>query len=175
MGMLSLEPPDRTIGRPCLFALPRSRPLLAFLPLESLHPLVSVRPGFPSVRAVGHAPAPADVFRCDLPETMAELGLLDVNNLFSMTLGAAVLPHDAAGLAFRSPVTLLQDRDGPVAPPGALQRNDVPGSDVSRRPERSDSRRNESLVHSLLQLCLRQKRLEPWRSPLSAPASRHLV
>jgi hypothetical protein len=39
------------------------------------------------------------VFRCDLSETMAELGLLDVDNLAGMALRAAVLPHHAAGLA----------------------------------------------------------------------------
>jgi len=45
---------------------------------------------------------------------MAELGLLGVDNLAGMALGAAVLPHDAAGLAYRSPVVLLQVRDGPA-------------------------------------------------------------
>jgi len=54
---------------------------------------------------------------------MAELGLLQVDNLAAMALGAAVLSYNPAGQAFRSPVTLLQDRDGPA---GAL-----PGSEVS--------------------------------------------
>jgi len=32
-----------------------------------------------------------------------------------MALGAAVLPHHPADEAFRSPVTILQNRDGPAA------------------------------------------------------------
>ena len=64
-----------------------------------MHPLVIDGPALPPEQAVSHTPAPADVLSGNLPETMAELGLLDVNNLAGMTLGAAVLPHDAAGLA----------------------------------------------------------------------------
>ena len=56
-------------------------------------------PALPPQQAVGHPPAPADVLNGNLPETMAELDLLDVDNLAGMALGAAVLPHHAARLA----------------------------------------------------------------------------
>jgi len=55
------------------------------------------------------------VFRGGLPETKAEFCLLNVEDLASMALGAAVLPHHPADEAFRSPVTILQNRDGPAA------------------------------------------------------------
>jgi hypothetical protein len=69
------------------------------------------------------------VVRGDLSETMPELGLLQIDDLGAIALGAAVLPHHPADEAFRSPVTLLQDYDSPapafraqkfpVAPQGA--------------------------------------------------------
>ena len=42
-----------------------------------------------------------------------------------------------------------------------MQRNDAPGSEVSRRTARCASRRNEVLEHRLLQLRFCQKLLEP--------------
>ena len=87
----------------------------AFLPPEPLHPLVVHRPALAPQEAVGHPAAPADVIRCDLQETLPELGLLNRDNLAGMTLGAAVLAHHPADEAFRSPVTLPQDRDSPAA------------------------------------------------------------
>jgi hypothetical protein len=51
---------------------------------------------------------------------MPELGLLQVEDLAAMAVRAAVLAHHSAGQAFRGPVTLLQDHDGPVALRGAL-------------------------------------------------------
>jgi len=46
---------------------------------------------------------------------MAELRLLQVDDLAAMALGTAVLPRHPADEALRRPVTLLQNRDGPVA------------------------------------------------------------
>jgi len=51
----------------------------------------------------------------DLAETLAQLSLLDRDDLAPMALGAAVLPRDPADKAFRSPVTILQNRDGSAA------------------------------------------------------------
>jgi hypothetical protein len=45
---------------------------------------------------------------------MPELALLDRDDLAGMSLGAAVLAHQPADLAFRGPVTLLQDHDSPT-------------------------------------------------------------
>ncbi len=112
VGMLSQRTPHRTIGRPYPLSLPGSRPLQAFLAPEQLHPLVIDCPAFPQEQAVGHPPAPADVLSGDLPEALAQLGLLDIDNLAPMALGAAVLPRHPADKAFRSPVTILQNRDG---------------------------------------------------------------
>jgi len=53
-------------------------------------------------------------------ETLPELGLFQIDDLDGVSLGAAVLPRQPADEAFRNPVTILQDRDGPVAPRGAL-------------------------------------------------------
>jgi len=49
-----------------------------------------------------------------LAETMTQLSLLNVESLAGIALGAAVLSHNSAGQPLRSPVTLLQDRDGPT-------------------------------------------------------------
>jgi len=52
----------------------------------------------------------------NLPQTMPELGLLDACDFAAVVaLGAAVLAHHPADEAFRSPVTLLQDHNGPAA------------------------------------------------------------
>ena len=87
----------------------------AFLPPEPLHPLVIDGPALPPQQAGCHAAAPADVLSGNLPETMPMLCLLQIDDLAAMALGAAVLPHHPANEAFRSPVTLLQDRDSPAA------------------------------------------------------------
>ena len=89
--------------------------LFRSLPPEPLQPLVIDGPALPPQEAVGHPPTPADVLSGNLPEALAQLGLLDIDNLDPMALGAAVLPRHPADKAFRSPVTLLQDRDGPAA------------------------------------------------------------
>jgi len=104
--------PHRAVCRSRPLAFPGSGPLQTFLPPKPLHPLVIDGPALPPQQAVGHAPAPADVLSCDLLETMAELCLLDVDDLAAMPLGAPVLSHNPAGQAFRGPVTLLQNRDG---------------------------------------------------------------
>jgi hypothetical protein len=55
-------------------------------------------PAFPAQQAVGHPAAPADVLGCDLAEAMPQLGLLNVDDLATMALGAAVLsPESYAG------------------------------------------------------------------------------
>jgi len=64
---------------------------------------------------VGHPAAPTDVLSRNLPQAMPELGLLQVDDLAAMAVRAAVLAHHPAGQAFRGPVTLLQDHDGPAA------------------------------------------------------------
>ena len=115
VGMLSPVTSHRTICRPCPLSLPGSGPLQAFLPPEPLHPLVVHAPALPPQQAVGHPPAPADVLSGNLPEALAQLCLLDIDNLAPMALGAAVLPRHPADKAFRSPVTLLQNRDGSAA------------------------------------------------------------
>ena len=56
------------------------------------------------------------MFSGDVAETMPELGLLQVDDLGRMALGAAVLAHDPADLPLGCPVTLLQDRGGPTPP-----------------------------------------------------------
>ena len=115
VGMLGPVTPHRTICGPCPLSLPGSGPLQAFLPPEPLHPLVIDGPALPPQEAVGHPPAPADVLSGNLPEALAQLGLLDIDNLAPMALGAAVLPRQPADKAFRSPVTILQNRDGSTA------------------------------------------------------------
>jgi hypothetical protein len=55
------------------------------------------------------------VLRRDLAETVPELGLLQVDDLAAVTLGAAVLAHHTADQALRCPVTLPQNRDGSAA------------------------------------------------------------
>ena len=115
VGMLGPVTPHRAVRRPCPLSLPGSRPLQAFLPPEPLHPLVIDGPALPPQQAVGHAAAPADVLSRNLPETMPKLCLLQIDDLASMALGAAVLPRHPADKAFRSPVTILQNRDGSTA------------------------------------------------------------
>jgi hypothetical protein len=82
-----------------------------------LHPFESGGLALPPHQAVGHAPtpAPADALSRDLLESMAELGLLNVEDLASMALGAVVLPHHPVHKALRIPVTILRDRDGLAA------------------------------------------------------------
>ncbi len=72
-------------------------------------------PAITPQQAVGHPQGPADVFGRDLLQAMAELYLLYVDNLAIMALGAAVLPRYPTENAFRSPVTILQNLNGPVA------------------------------------------------------------
>ena len=120
VGMLGPVTPHRTIGRPCPLSLPGSGALQAFLPPEPLHPLVIDHPALPHEEPVGHPAAPADVLSRDVSETLPELGLFQIDDVDGVSLGAAVLPHHLTDKALRSPVTLLQTRDGPVAPRGAL-------------------------------------------------------
>ena len=110
--MLGPVTAHRAIGGPSPLSVPGSRPLQAFLPPGPLHPFVVHPPAIPPQKQVGHAPNPPDVLNCDLPEAMAEVCLLNVEDLAGMALGAAVLPHHPAEKAFRSPVTLLENLDG---------------------------------------------------------------
>jgi len=96
----------------CPLSLPGSRPLQAFLPAPPLHTFVFHVPALAAQEPVGQEPTQVDVFSCDLPEAMAELCLLHVDELAGMALGAAVLPHHPVDKSFRSPVIFLQDRDG---------------------------------------------------------------
>ncbi len=115
VGMISPVPPHRAVCGPCPLALPGSGPLEPFLPPEPLNPLVVHAPAVPPQQAIGRPPAPADVFSRDLPQSMAELYLLNIDNLATMALGAAVLPRYPADKAFRIPVTILKNRDSPAA------------------------------------------------------------
>jgi uncharacterized protein YcaQ len=54
------------------------------------------RPALAAQEAVGHPAAPADVFRGDLSETMPELGLLQIDDLAVVALGAPVLSNNPA-------------------------------------------------------------------------------
>jgi hypothetical protein len=112
MGMLSPVTPHRAVGWPCPLSLPGSGPLEPLLPPEPLHPLVIDGPALPPQQALGHPPAPADVLRSDLAETMMQHSLLDRDELGRMALGAPVLAYAPADPPLRCPVTLLQDLDG---------------------------------------------------------------
>jgi hypothetical protein len=50
----------------------------------------------------------------DVDFPLVRLGLLQVDDPASVALVTAVLPRHPAHKAFRSPVTLLQNRDGPA-------------------------------------------------------------
>jgi len=114
VGILSPVSPHRDVGGSGKLSLPGSGTLWSFLAPEPLDPLVINGPAPTPQQPVGHAPTPADVLSRDLPEAMAEIGLLQVDNFAAMALGAEVLAHNPAGQRLRSPVTLLQDRDGPA-------------------------------------------------------------
>jgi hypothetical protein len=65
---------------------------------------------------VGHRPFPADVPSRDLAEAPPQLGLLNVDNLAAMALGAAVLAHISAGESLGNPEHDLQGINSPTAP-----------------------------------------------------------
>ena len=113
--VLGLVTPHGAVSQACPLLLSRGGPLQARLAPKAVHPLVVNRPAYPPQQALGHPPAPADVFGCDLAETVPELGLLQVDDLAAVTLGAAVLAHHTTNQALRCPVTLLQNRDGSAA------------------------------------------------------------
>jgi hypothetical protein len=52
----------------------------------------------------------------DLEETTPELGLLQIDNLAAMALGAAVLTHHTAGEPLGNPEQGAQGLNGPAAP-----------------------------------------------------------
>jgi len=100
-GMFRLVTPHRAVSgaRPLLLA--RSRALESLLPPEPVRPFVVHQPAFPAEQAVSHPPSPADVLSSDLPESTPELGLLELDDLAAMALGAAVLAHHPAGKPLR--------------------------------------------------------------------------
>ena len=102
--MLSPVTPHRAICGSGPLSFPGGGPLQAFLPPEPFHLLVVHRPAFLPQQATGHPAAPADVLSRDLPEAMPELGLLNIDHLAGMALGAPVLPHHPADETLRSPV-----------------------------------------------------------------------
>lgn len=59
--------------------------------------LLVQRPALASEQPVGHPTAPAHVVSGDLAETMPQLGLLQVDNLNEMALGAALRTHHPSG------------------------------------------------------------------------------
>ena len=75
--------------------------------------LLIQRPALASEHPVGHPTTPANLVSGDLGETTPQLGLLQVDDLAGVALGAAVLAHPASQ-AFRGPVTLLQNHDCPA-------------------------------------------------------------
>jgi len=76
--------------------------------------LLVQRPALASEHPVGHPTAPANVVGGDLAETTPQLGILQVDDLAGVALGAAVLAHHPAGQAFRGPVKLLRNHDCPA-------------------------------------------------------------
>ncbi len=99
VGMLSAVASHRSVSGACPLPLPGRGRLQAFLPPQPLHPLVVHAPALPPQQAVSHPPAPADVLSGDLLETLAQLGLLDIEYLAPMALSAAVLPRHPADKA----------------------------------------------------------------------------
>jgi hypothetical protein len=91
VGMFGPMSPHRAVRGPGPLALPKGGPLQAFFPPKPLHSLVIDGPAFPLEQTVGHPAAPADVLSGDLPKALSELGLLQVDDLGRMALGAAVL------------------------------------------------------------------------------------
>jgi hypothetical protein len=91
-----------------------------------LHPLVVHGPALSPEQAVGHAPAPSDVLRRDLAETVPELGLLQVDNLAAMTLGDA-------GCCGAGPLHGTPGAQMPGNAPAEQRQpcGDAPGSEVS--------------------------------------------
>ena len=93
--------------------------LQPLLPPETLHPCVIDGPApHPPPKAVGHPPAPADVFSGDLTEALAQLGLLDVDDLAPHGARCCGFAPPPGRKAFRRPVqacrnaTALQRRSG---------------------------------------------------------------
>ena len=76
--------------------------LQCLLPPEPMHPLVVHRPALEPQHAVRHPPTPADELSCNLSESLTQLGLLDLDNLADLPLGAAVLAHHLAGKQLRA-------------------------------------------------------------------------
>jgi hypothetical protein len=89
MRVFGLVTPHGAIGGTSPLLLSGSGPLEALLPPEPVHPVVVHRRALPQQQAVRHAPSPADMLGCDFPEPLPQLGLLDIDNLAGMPLGAA--------------------------------------------------------------------------------------
>ncbi|MEI6110142.1 MAG: hypothetical protein WCP63_00505 [Cyanobium sp. ELA712] len=85
--------------------------------------------------AESHAPAPADVLKGDLSETLPELCLLVVDDFAAVALGTAVLDHHPTDEVFRSPATVLQDHDGPSHREGRLTAQQGPTASPGLRLE----------------------------------------
>ena len=126
--------------------------LQALLPPETVPPLVVHGPALPPQQAVGYEQA-SDVHRTarcalqrnlSLPQTLPELGLLDVDGFATVALGAPVLAHHLADEAFQKPGNAPAGPRRPCA--------DVPGSEVAL---------SKVLDHRLLQFRFRQHLLEP--------------
>ncbi len=100
----------RAIGRPGTLLLARSRALQPFLPPETMQALVVHQPALSPQQAVGHPPVPTNVLSLDLPEAMPELGLLDVDDLAAMALGAAMLAHHPTGDPLGNPELARQQK-----------------------------------------------------------------
>ncbi len=78
----------------------------------SLAPLVVHASALLSLQVAGHSVPPADVIRCDLPGTPPAPGLLQIDDLAAMALGAAVLCEKSVNQAFRGSVTILKNLEG---------------------------------------------------------------
>ena len=122
-------------------------------------PGVVYRPPLPPQQAVGHPAPPADVLSRNLAETTAELAFHDVDDFAGMALGIEVLPDHTANLAFRNPVTLLQNRDDSAA---AFRAQKFPvATQGTPHGALLLLRRSLRLEHRLLKLGLLQQLLEP--------------
>jgi len=65
---------------------------------------LTVQPTRRSTRyAVRHAQDPGDVLGCVLPKSSPQVGLVDIDDLAGMPLGAAVLAYHLAGKPLRYP------------------------------------------------------------------------
>jgi hypothetical protein len=137
MGMLSPVTPHRAIAGPNPLT-PGCGPLQPFLPLEPFHPFNS-RSSLLAAAAGMPSGAPANVLIGDLVETIAQLGILQVDDLFAVVLRPAVLAQHTANHVLRCLVTVPQNPDGSTATSRAQQFPSSPSLSISFSSSASDN------------------------------------